>query len=356
MNRTTLVREDVRRALAPHVGALEALRGTQVCVTGGTGFMGSWLAEAVACLNDDHAFGIRLMLLSRRAHRFRDKAPHLADRKDLSLTDRDVRALTSLPEDTAWIVHAAATPDNRQHASDPMGVMRTIQAGTWAVLEASTRLGGLRKVLNISSGLVYGPQPLEHERVAEGDFFAVDCANPRAAYARAKAYAETLAAVHCSQMKTPVTTVRPFTFMGPYQLLDRPWANTNFLRDALQGGAVRIQGDGETVRSFLYAADMAAWLLAALVKGGEGAVYNLGSPHGHTLTDLAGRIADRFTPRPEVVTDTAPHAAVHRSRLVPDVSLVGRELGLMVTFDLDTAVERTLAWHRLAPKAEGARG
>ncbi len=67
--------------------------------------------------------------------------------------------------------------------------------------------------------------------------------------------------------KLPVVTARPFAFIGPYQGLDKPWAVNNFLRDALLGVPIRILGDADTVRSYMYPSDMAFWLLAILAEG-----------------------------------------------------------------------------------------
>ena len=78
-----------------------------------------------------------------------------------------------------------------------------------------------------------------------------------------KRYAEVLAQCAISETKLPVVTLRPFAFVGPYQSLDLPWAVTDFIRDSLAGGPIRIMGDGSTVRSLMYAADFAFGVLAA---------------------------------------------------------------------------------------------
>ena len=79
-------------------------------------------------------------------------------------------------------------------------------------------------------------------------------------------YAEAEAAAWRSVAKLPVVTARPFAFIGPYQGLDKPWAVNNFLRDALLCVPIRILGDADTVRSYMYPSDMAFWLLAILAE------------------------------------------------------------------------------------------
>lgn len=351
---TDLIRDDCREALAERVDTLTPLSETCLLITGGTGFMGTWLAEGLAYLNDHHQFGTRILLLSGRANTFSAKATHLAIRKDVTLIERDVRSLLELPNEVNWIVHAAGNPDNRLHVSDPLRVMQGIVQGTQATLEAATHLPNLKKFLNISSGLVYGPQPLTQERIPEDWAGRVECAAVGAAYPEAKRYAETLCAVYRNQHRLPIVNARPFAFIGPYQLLDRPWAVNNFIRDSLMGGPIRILGDGETVRSYMYPSEMALWLLSILLHGTVGASYNVGSPEGVTLRRLAEAIAGWFPSRIEIHSRTGPDSHLHRSRFVPDVTLAREALGLTIRVDLETAITRTLRWHRAAQQPKAA--
>lgn len=344
-NPISLVRQDVSLALSGLVEALSPLRGGSLLVTGGTGFVGSWLAEAVAWLNDAHGFGLGLTLLARTASGFAARAPHLACRPDLRLVDKDVQSVTSFADDYQWVIHAAGNPDARQHATDPLRTMRTIVNGTDAVLEACTRLPGLASTLVVSSGLVYGPQPLAGGLQNETDFRGQDPAQPSQCYVQAKRQAETLAAVYRSQHRLPLTIVRPFAFIGPYQRLDRPWAVNNFLRDALAQAEIRIQGDGLTVRSYMYGADMAAWLLRILCGGEKGSAYNLGSPETVTLKDLAAMILRIAGGRGSIALGTAGPRASRASRLAPDVTRAAG-LGLGLHFPLELALARTVSWHR----------
>lgn len=341
--KAAFVRADCADAVTD-VDSLSALRGARVLVTGGTGFMGTWLAETIAYLNDEHGFGTEVFLLSRRASEFAERAPHLAARGDVSLLELDVRDLTALPEGVSLVVHAAGTPDNRVHATDPLQAMSTIAAGASAVLRAAADSATLEKVLLVSSGLVYGPQPLDLPCIGETWVGGPEPDSIQSVYAEAKRYAEAEAAAWRSSIKLPVVTARPFAFIGPYQGLDKPWAVNNFLRDALLGGPIRILGDAETVRSYLYPSDMAFWLLRILVAGVAGTAYNVGSPDGVTLGDLARRIACTFDPPEEVAL--RPLGALQLSRFVPDVSRAQSSLGLTITLDLAEAIVRTLEWYR----------
>lgn len=352
MQRQELIREDCNLVTRGSLAGLEALRGECILVTGGTGFLGAWLAELVTFLNDEHGFGTRLLLLASRAHSFSGRAPHLALRDDVTLIERDVRGLLDIPAEVGWIVHAAGTPDRRVHASDPITTMDVVVNGTRAVLNAATRLPDLKKFLYVSSGLVYGAQPENLETMPESFMGSVDCGAINAAYTEAKRCAETICSVYRNQHKLPMAIARPFAFIGPYQLLDRPWAINNFVRDGLLGGPIRIQGDGQTVRSYMYAADLAFWMLTLLARGVVGRTYNVGSPHGVSLLDLANQIAGYLSPAPKVVLRTMHDSDANRSRFVPDIRLAADSLGLDPGTDLATALKRTLQWNQLSPAPE----
>jgi len=344
-DRMGIIREDCEQ-VGIDVSKLKPLQGECLLITGGTGFMGIWLTELIAFLNDRFHLDIRIILLSSQAHTFRIKQPHLALRPDVTLIQRDIRDVIDLPSEVGWIIHAAGNPDNRQHASDPLRVMQVISNGTGAILEAATRLPDLKRFLNVSSGLVYGQQPLELVGIPEHFVGGLDCSSVHAAYTEAKRFGETLCAGYRNQHRLPIINVRPFAFIGPYQLLDRPWAINNFIRDSLVGGPIRILGDGQTVRSYMYPSDMAWWLLSILVHGTTGLSYNVGSPQGVTLLKLAEIVASSFLVRPQILLNVSPDQHLRRSKLVPDISLAEKTLGLGLTVDLETAIRRTILWNQ----------
>lgn len=341
-----LIRRDCNEVLINQVSSLAELKNQCLLITGGTGFMGTWLTEMVSFLNDHYNFNTKMILLSERAHNFSGKAPHLAMRKDVVLLTRGITSVVELPDEVTMIIHAAATPDNRLHASEPLSTAQVIVNGTTALLAAASRLPNLKRMVNVSSGLIYGAQPFHLENMPENYFGGMDCSSASAAYGEGKRFAETLCGIYRSQYKMPIINVRPFAFIGPYQLLDRPWAINNFLHDSLLGGPIRILGDGETVRSYMYPSDMAFWLLRILVDGAIGQSYNIGSPVGITLRQLADKIADDFVIKPKIVLGISPMAQKKRSKFIPNIELAQTTLGLQVTVDIDDAIKRTILWYR----------
>jgi len=338
------VREDCRRVGA-NPATLASLKGAVILVTGGTGFLGSWLTEMIAMLNDEHNFGLHATLLSTSARSFATRLPHLGKRRDISLIQADTANVTELSADTTHIIHAAASPDSSQHASDPLRLIRTVVTGTQMILEATTRLPSLQQMLNISSGQIYGSMAPDAKPADEQTFVGFDSSSTANTYAEAKRMGEQLASTYRRQHRLPIVNVRPFAFVGPYQRLDRPWAINNFIQDALNGSHIRIHGDGQSARSYMYGADAAWWLLSILAHGKVGTSYNIGSDQAIRLIDVAHMVADMQPTRPKILTSLFGDG-VPRSSFVPAIGLARSSLGLDIMTPLDVALERTIQWNR----------
>src|SRR4030067_1903611 len=120
-NLLEIIKRDCEEVVQIYVSDLKMLKNEKLFITGGTGFVGTWITEIIAFLNDNFNFNTTLILGSRHAEHFIQTVPHIALRKDINLVSRDVRGFIDIPNDVAYVIHAAATPDNRQHVSDPIG-------------------------------------------------------------------------------------------------------------------------------------------------------------------------------------------------------------------------------------------
>ena len=342
--------EDDCKGSCTDIEALSSLINQSVLVTGGTGFMGKWIAEIVCYLNTVHHFNIKLYLLARDMEKFRNEVPHLAKNNAITLLEQDVRNLKDLPDHINYIIHAAASPDNREHASQPLQTIEIIYKGTNAILDACFRLPDLKKIVHISSNYVYGTTFDPATPNSEKIFGHSDCNAVNIAYGESKRIAETLCSIYRNQQQLPITIVRPFAFIGPYQYLEKPWAVNNFIRDALMGGPVKILGNENTVRSYLYASDMAYWTLAILAGNTGSNVYNIGSQKGISLKELAGKIASAINKNIEIVNRSSKESYAIASISVPDISLVKKDLNVKETVDLEMALHKTIEWNQLLNK------
>jgi dTDP-glucose 4,6-dehydratase len=325
---------------------LVKLKGETILITGGTGFVGSWIIESINYLNKKYDFNTTLYVLGKHTKEHQEKYPHLYRSENIKTIQQDVRQLAELPSEISWIIHAAATPDNRVHASKPLDVIDTIVNGTSRLLEVASLLPNLNKIVNLSSGLIYGRHSVSSELISEDTVCNLNCASMSSSYAEAKRMCETLTNVYRSQFRIPIVTLRPFAFIGPYQHLDRPWAINNFLRDAINGSQIKILGNENTVRSYMYPADMAYWILSSLANGKDGLTINLGSAEGTTLRSLSEVVASNFVNKPSISSNLNNTSEVAGS-FVPSVEKAKRELNLSATIKLEDAIKRTINWFQI---------
>lgn len=327
--------------------SLEQLKNQSILVTGGTGFMGKWIAEAIVYLNTKYNYNISLYLLARNIEAFRIETPHLAKHKFIHLIEHDVRNINELPSDVTYVIHAAATPDSREHATQPLKTIDTIYKGTMAVLEACWRLQDLRKFIYVSSNNIYGHVTSSEKGIAENEMGYLDSGSIGASYSESKRLGETICSAYKNQQRLPIVIVRPFTFVGPYQSLEKPWAVNSFMRDALLGGPIRILGNENTVRSYLYGSDMAFWLLKVLAIGKSGTTYNIGGKQAISLKELAKKIAHQFSEKIDIQVKSSKDYNSEPSISIPDLSAIDKDCKVMQAISLDDAIGNTIAFNKI---------
>ncbi len=323
------------------------LRRHRLFITGGTGFLGCWLLESFVWANEALGLGASAVILTRNADAFRRKAPHLAGSRALEFVSGDVRTFQVPPGNFAYILHLAADRLNNTDPNGRLSAYETILDGTRRVLEFA-REAGVRRVLLVSSGAVYGRQPPSMSHIPEQYSGAPDQLSVAAAYGEGKRCAELLGALYAKGFGVDSTVARCFAFVGPYMPLNRELAIGNFIRDGLRGGPIRITGDGRAQRSYLYAADLAIWLWTILVCGEKGRAYNVGSDQAVSILDTANIVAENFNPRPQVSIAKPQVSSKPAERYVPSIERARDELKLEAWIGLSEAVQRTVGWYSRA--------
>lgn len=318
-------------------GDLEQLRGARILVTGGTGFLGSWITGALLHARDRLGLRTEVVVLSRDPSRV-----PLAGREGLRLVAGDVTGLASRDDLGRFdaVLHAAASSSARYGEGDgePRAMAATIFDGTRAVLEVACR--SRARVLFLSSGAVYGPQIEPVDEDAKG---APDPLQPSSAYGEAKRLAENLCAATSASGDAECVIGRLFAFVGPGIPLDAHYAAGNFLAAALERRPIVVEGDGRPLRSYLYGADLPEWCFALLARGGPGRAYNVGSPLPVSVLELAHLCREASGAELPVEVRSAPTPGPAPC-YVPVTRRAEDELGLRIRTDLPGALARTLRW------------
>ncbi len=327
MLRTPIVEEDIRCVLRECRSELQDLSGKTLLLTGGSGFVGSYLVESVIAFNRVHPGApCQLWLPTRSLAGARANWPHFFGIDELIWFAWDGRTLQPPAAVCDYVIHAASPADPATYLHAPMKTMEDIANGTSAVLHYAFR-AGVRALLYVSSGAAYGRQAPEVDALTEDNPGAPDLAEPASCYGEAKRYAELL----CRSSGVPSIIARLFAFIGPYQDINSSFAAPDFVRQALHHQAIHIRSDGSALRTYCYASDLTIGLWKLLLNGRPGELYNVGTDAPSvSIRDLAALIAAELGSMEVIVEGKAGAGA--RSRYIPNTAkfkkLHPRQIGL----------------------------
>ena len=340
------IQNDCEQVLAGQLGTLTALKNKSLFMSGANGYVGKWLIELINHLNEHHKFNINIKACATSISQSAKDYPHIFKKKYIDLIDKDIKNLSEIDASVSYVLHLAGNPDNRIHSSNPVKIMKDIILGTTRILDACNRLEKLLNFTHFSSGHVYGQQPFEAMNVNENTFYSSTGTRLLSYYGEAKRASESLVNAYRSQYKIPTTILRPFAFIGPYQLIDRPWAINNFIRDGLYGQSIRILGEPTTIRSYMYPSEMALWTLRAVLNPSEENVFNLGSSDSMDLQSIAQIVEQSFGGHLGVSTNSPP-GALNKSKFIPDISKFETVFDLPLKIGTEEAIRKAVTWYKL---------
>ena len=315
-------------------------------VTGGAGFIGSHLVDALLAAGhtvtvlDDLSVGKR----ENFAHHSTCPEFHfeLGSILDESLVDRLVAQVDA-------VYHLAAVVGVTYVVADPLHGMRVNLRGTEIMLEAASRYR--RKIVIASSSEAYG-KSVQVPFSEDDNTVLGPTSVPRWSYALAKLLDEHLAFAYYRQTQLPTAAVRYFNAYGP-RLDPRGYGSViaKFITQALNGGPLTVYGDGTQTRSFTFIQDIVAGTRAAMdVADSKGLAFNIGNPREITINAVAHIIRDLVATDIEIVH--IPYAQVYGQdfedtlRRVPDSSRSRNLLGFEAGVPLEEGLHQTILWFK----------
>ncbi|TDD04949.1 SDR family oxidoreductase [Nonomuraea deserti] len=300
-------------------------------VTGGAGFLGSYLCERlldegaeVVCMDSFLTGGPR-------------NVEHLMDRPEFRLIECDLTGYIHVPDRLDLVLHFASAASPADYLRYPIETLRVGSAGTLHALGLA-REKGARFVL-ASTSEVYG-DPLEHPQ-RETYWGNVNPVGPRSVYDEAKRFAESLTTAYRHSRGTDTGIVRIFNTYGPRM---RPFdgrAIPTFIRQALKGEPITITGDGSQTRSVCYVDDTVSGILA-MARSHFGGPVNIGNPDELTMLELATMIKELAGSSSEIVFIDRPADDPQVRR--PDTSLAAEQLGWRARVPAAEGLRRTIEW------------
>ncbi len=311
-------------------------------ITGGTGFFGRLFLESLLSADKRLKLGIKISVLSRDPERFLRVAPDLSVNSALEFIPGDITAFKFPKGRYENIIHAATLTDCD---ADPLKMFEGNISGTRRVLEFA-RICGNKRFLFTSSGAVYGKHPAGILRIPESYQGAPGLMDLKSAYGQSKRVAEFLCGNYARKFGLNIKIARCFAFLGPYLPLNANFAAGNFVRDALNGGPIRVNSDGTALRSYLYTSDLMVWLWTILFKGKVCKPYNVGSDKRVSIRQLAYTVAKTIKTGVRVEIKKKPGEIKEAEEsYIPDVSLAMKELGLKQNISLGQGIRRMMDFY-----------
>ncbi|GIH68783.1 dTDP-glucose 4,6-dehydratase [Sphaerimonospora thailandensis] len=300
-------------------------------MTGGSGFVGSHLCEALLA-RDTEVVCVDNFLTSSP-----DTLTRQLGADGFALLKHDVCAAFDVPGEVDLVLHLASPASPADYLKLPLQTLRAGSAGTLNALELARRKGA-RFVL-ASTSEVYG-NPLVHPQ-PETYWGNVRPTGPRSVYDEAKRFAEATTAAYRREFGTDTAIVRIFNTYGPRMRPHDGRVVPTFIRQALSGEPLTVAGDGSHTRSLCYVSDTVDGLLAAAESTLAGPV-NLGCPEELTvraIAELVGQLCGSDLP----LTFT-PLPADDPARRCPDISLIRQATGWQPRVPLRDGLTATIAW------------
>ncbi len=315
---------------------LNGLAGSRILISGGTGFVGTWLTSTILEANRILKLNIKVTITTRNKILTEKKFSSFLD-DNLEIVEIDVGS----SQNSFWehrhefthIIHGA-TPENP--ATDDIGLRNTIVGGARNLLDLATRMTMPPVFMHLSSGAVYGTSALTLNRIPEG-WDPSDHESEFTAYAKSKIEVEELVGDATQRGTIKGTNPRLFAFLGPLLPLNAQFAVGNFVRDSLNHRDIEILGNTETQRSYMYPTDMVEWLFVLLSSPTLRPIH-IGSDRAIAMIKIAELVGKEFGG----VSTILRNPSVQSNSYVPETTVTRSLLGVGQRVDVLEGLRR---WH-----------
>lgn len=267
----------------------EKLRGRNVLVTGATGRLGLYIAQALFLANDRFDLGITVILIARSFEKLEAEYGQLLKRSDVQTVVQDVTQPIHISAPVDYIFHTAGLASPEDFTNRSIETLWGHVQGTKNVLDLAVEKH-TQRLLYVSTVEIYGTWKQERP-IRETDMGPLSCTDPRACYPEAKRLCETMLTCYKKEQNIDFVAVRMSHTLGPGISLNDGRAFAEFLRNVLNDEDIILQSDGSAVRTYTYTADAVGAMFLCLLDGDQD-FYNIASEENQiSIRDLAELIA-----------------------------------------------------------------
>ena len=303
-----------------------------ILVTGGAGFIGSHLCEAL--LKQDHY----VICLDNFFTGRKENIKHLMDFYNFELIRHDIIDPIKLEVDEIYNLACPASPVHYQY--NPIKTIKTSILGTMNMLGLAKRVKA--KILQASTSEVYG-DPLVHPQ-PESYRGNVNPIGPRACYDEGKRAAETLCFDYHRQHKVDIRVVRIFNTYGPNMQINDGRVVSNFIVQALKNEDITVYGDGKQTRSFCYVSDLVRGMIDFMNQEQHLGPINLGNDGEFTILELAEKVIQLTHSKSKITFKPLPEDDPLQRK--PDLSLARKLINYEPKIKLEEGLIKTIEYFK----------
>ena len=317
----------------------------KVLITGGAGFIGSHLAEALISRGDEVWIIDNLStgsIENLAAIKHHPKFHYTID------TIMNTPILAELVDVVDVVFHLAAAVGVKLVVDSPVYTIETNIRGTDTVLQLANKKK--KKVLIASTSEVYG-KGVDVPFSEDNDMVLGPTQKSRWSYACSKAIDEFLALAYFKEKKLPVIIARLFNTVGPRQSGRYGMVIPRFVKQALLNHPITVYSDGKQTRSFADVSDVVTALTGLIEhKEAEGDVFNIGSPDEISILELAKLVKEMTKSQSEITF--LPYEKAYEEgfedmrKRVPDISKIKKAIEYSPRYDIHDILERTIKWFK----------
>ena len=302
-----------------------------IVITGGSGFVGSYLCEKL--INDGHEIIVVDNLLTGST----ENINHLMHNENFSFIEHDVQNHIEIENKVDYVLHFASAASPKAYTEHPVNTLKAGSVGTINTLGLAKKHDA--EYLLASTSEVYG-DPLISPQTEEY-WGNVNPNGERSMYDEAKRFAEAAVATYSRSYDLKTKIVRIFNTYGPRMQLNDGRVVTNFIVQALKNENITIYGDGSQTRSFSYVDDTVAGIIS-LMNSSEYDVFNIGNPNEMTVGQLAEKIIELTDSTSEIKYLELPNDDPKQRK--PDITKAKTKLNWEPKVNLDDGLTKTIKW------------
>lgn len=310
---------------------------SRITILGGTGFVGQWLVQAINQFSLNFELSPQITVITRNARNAHELFIEKLGIK-IKISEFDFAIGTTELEKSDFFINGATPSAAKTGIHNSEAVFASSVNASHSIICSAKKHQNIPRVVNLSSGIVYGSQPLSETNQPERPI-SIESTS-QSGYLNAKIVSELVFSEASDIGLVDSISPRLFAFAGPGIALDEHFAVGNFLRDGLQGKEIIIKGNPATVRSYMYPTDLATWVLNALINP-KNNDFNIGSEFPIRIYDLAHQISE-LTSRKGVRILGEDQIA---SNYVPSTSGFRKQFGVTEQVTLSDGLERWIQWN-----------